>query len=87
MNAENKPKRLGEILIDEGVITNVPLVDALDKLNVVNVEDYYDTELYHGRRKGILTNISPGIDFPEPDTAAEKAAKSKAAGKKTTAKN
>ena len=29
MNAENKPKRLGEILIDEGVITNDQLEIAL----------------------------------------------------------
>ena len=69
----------------EGVITNVPLADALDKLNVVNLDDYYDTELYHGRRKGILTNISPGVDIPEPDTAAEKAEKKKAAAKEASA--
>ncbi len=31
MNAESKPKRLGEILIDEGVITN-------DQLNIALTE-------------------------------------------------
>jgi phosphofructokinase-like protein len=45
----------------QGVITAVPLTDAVGKLNMVNVEEYYDTERYNGRRKGILTNISPGL--------------------------
>ena len=57
----------------DGVVTYLPLTAALDTLNVVDVDEYYDTEMYHGRRKGILTTISPGVDIPEPDTAKEKA--------------
>ena len=45
----------------QGVITSVPLTDAVDKLHVVDVDEYYDTERYNGRRKGILTSISPGV--------------------------
>ena len=56
----------------EGVITYVPLNEALDKLHVVDVDEYYDTETYHGCRKGILTNISSGIDKQEPDARAMK---------------
>ena len=36
MNAENKPKRLGEILIDEGVITNDQLEIALTEQKKVH---------------------------------------------------
>lgn len=44
-----------------GLITHVPLTEAIGKLHVVDVEKYYDTERYNGRRKGILTTISPGV--------------------------
>ena len=45
----------------QGLITSVPLEDAVDKLHAVDVDEYYDTERYNGRRKGILTNISSGL--------------------------
>lgn len=56
----------------EGVITYVPLNQALDKLHVVDVPEYYDTQMYHGRRKGILTNVSKGISKQEPQAKANK---------------
>lgn len=54
-----------------GNVTHVPLEEALDRLHVVDVDTYYDTEIYHGRRKGILTTVSHGVDLPEPGTEGE----------------
>jgi phosphofructokinase-like protein len=51
----------------KGVITSVPLTEAVGKLNVVDIEEYYDTERYNGRCKGILTNISPGVVVGEAE--------------------
>jgi len=33
-----------------GEITGAPLKEIIDKLKLVNVEKYYDTERYNGRR-------------------------------------
>jgi 6-phosphofructokinase 1 len=33
-----------------GEITDVPLKEILNKLKLVDVEKYYDTERYNGRR-------------------------------------
>jgi 6-phosphofructokinase 1 len=33
-----------------GEITSVPLKEIIDKLKLVDVEKYYDTERYNGRR-------------------------------------
>ena len=52
----------------EGSITHVPLTEAIGKLHVVDLDRYYDTERYNGRRTGILTTISPGIVVPEEPT-------------------
>ncbi|HUX07203.1 MAG TPA: ATP-dependent 6-phosphofructokinase [Acidobacteriota bacterium] len=49
----------------QGAITSVPLTDAVDKLHVVDVDEYYDKERYNGRRKGILTTSSPGVVVEE----------------------
>ncbi len=49
----------------EGGITHVPFTEAIGKLHVVDLDRYYDTERYNGRRTGILTTISSGIVVPE----------------------
>jgi len=33
-----------------GEITSVPMKEILSKLKLVDVEKYYDTEMYNGRR-------------------------------------
>jgi len=38
------------VSLREGRITSVPLKEIVNKLNRVNLEKYYDTERYNGRR-------------------------------------
>jgi len=41
--------------VRHGAITSIPLKQAIEKLQLVDVELYYDTERYNGRRSAILT--------------------------------
>jgi 6-phosphofructokinase 1 len=43
------------VAVRHGAITSIPLKQAIEKLQVVDVELYYDTERYNGRRSAILT--------------------------------
>jgi phosphofructokinase-like protein len=45
-----------------GIITHVPLKDAIGRLHQVDVEQYFDAERYNGRRTGLLTTISHGVE-------------------------